>query len=189
MICVIILIHFVENLPSDVVIYLLKNVLKLIVSDHLWVVWNFYTFIVLLISFRLLEIFNLLIFLTDVLIIGFSTLSRISRIVSLIITHVFGVSKWLIIGTNVWVSRYDFLCPEINGFLSFWNHIYFNFCHLLIWTTVWEIFVWNWIYFVANIFNFVKISCEYQGSDLWRIHFLHLIKIIFKSNKVNYLYS
>ena len=98
------LIHLVETLPSDVIVDLLKNILELIVSDHLRVVWDLYTLVVFLVGFGLLEILNLVIFLADVLIICFAALPRVSWVPSFLIAVLFGVSEGLVIGTNIRVS-------------------------------------------------------------------------------------
>ena len=91
------LVHLIENLPRDIVIYLLQDVLKLVIGDDIWVIWDFYALVVFFVSFRLLEIFYLLVFLADVLVVVLATISGISWVVPLIVAVFLGVSKGSIV--------------------------------------------------------------------------------------------
>ena len=100
--------------------------MKLVIRDHLRVIWHFYALVVLFISFGLLEIFNLLIFLADVLVISFAVLPGVPWVLALVIPEFFGERERFVVGSDVRETGDDFLGPEIHRFLTFRNHIHFN---------------------------------------------------------------
>jgi len=79
--CIIFLIYFIKNLPCNIIIDLLENILELIVGNHVGVIWDFYTLVVFFVCLRLLEVFDLVILFYDVVVVSFALVSRVSRII------------------------------------------------------------------------------------------------------------
>mgnify|MGYP006906935808 CR=1 FL=1 len=169
---IIFLIYFIKNLPCDIIIDLLENILELIVGNHVGVIWDFYTLVVFFVCLRLLEVFDLVILFYDVVVVSFALVSRVSRIIYVFIWKLFRNCKGLVIGTNVWKSSNYWLSPKDHWLLPFRHHIHFNLGHLLIVrATVWKVLIRNRVSLVADILYFVKVSSQNQWCDLGRFHF------------------